>query len=58
MQMITTIGLDIAKSVFKVHGVDAGNPEPSTQDPTTTLRVRRSSSVNAAGRPYAAPVKA
>ena len=23
MQMITTIGLDIAKSVFQVHGVDA-----------------------------------
>ena len=24
MQMITTIGFDIAKSVFQVHGVDAG----------------------------------
>jgi len=24
MQMIPTIGLDIAKSVFQVHGVDAG----------------------------------
>ena len=24
MQMITTIGLDIAKSVFQVHGVDVG----------------------------------
>ena len=24
MQMITTVGLDIAKSVFQVHGVDAG----------------------------------
>jgi transposase len=24
MQTITTIGLDIAKSVFEVHGVDAG----------------------------------
>jgi len=24
MQMVTTIGLDIAKSVFQVHGVDAG----------------------------------
>ena len=23
MQVITTIGLDIAKSVFQVHGVDA-----------------------------------
>jgi hypothetical protein len=23
MQMITTIGLDIAKSVFQLHGVDA-----------------------------------
>jgi len=26
MQTITTIGLDIAKSVFQVHGVDAGGP--------------------------------
>jgi transposase len=24
MQAITTIGLDIAKSVFQVHGIDAG----------------------------------
>jgi transposase len=24
MQTITTIGLDIAKAVFQVHGVDAG----------------------------------
>jgi transposase len=24
MQGITTIGLDIAKSVFQVHGIDAG----------------------------------
>ena len=24
MQVVTTIGLDIAKSVFQVHGVDAG----------------------------------
>jgi transposase len=23
MQMVTTIGLDVAKSVFQVHGVDA-----------------------------------
>jgi hypothetical protein len=38
MQTITTIGLDIAKSIFQVHGVDAAgkdrmmlvpfNPEP------------------------------
>ena len=31
MQTITTIGLDIAKSVFQVHGVDAwasGGPPP------------------------------
>jgi hypothetical protein len=26
MQTITTIGLDIAKSVFQVHGIDAGGP--------------------------------
>jgi hypothetical protein len=29
MQTITRIGLDIAKSVFQVHGVDAGG-EPAT----------------------------
>ena len=26
MQAVTTIGLDIAKSVFQVHGVDAASP--------------------------------
>ena len=31
MQTITTIGLDIAKSVFQVHGVDAG-VEAAEQD--------------------------
>jgi hypothetical protein len=30
----------------------------SAYDPSATLRVHRSSSVNAAARPYAAPVKA
>ena len=25
MQVVTTVGLDIAKSVFQVHGIDAGN---------------------------------
>jgi transposase len=24
MQVITTLGLDIAKSVFQIHGIDAG----------------------------------
>ena len=28
MQTITTIGFDIAKSVFQVHGVDAGGEGP------------------------------
>ena len=27
MQTTTTIGLDIAKSVFQVHGVDAAGPD-------------------------------
>jgi len=31
MQTITTIGLDIAKSVFQVHGVDAGDSELGKQ---------------------------
>ena len=45
MQTVATIGLDIAKSIFQVHGVDAGgqlvihrrliaNPEPSTHGPS------------------------
>jgi transposase len=29
MQAVTTIGLDIAKSVFQVHGVDAAGQYPS-----------------------------
>ena len=32
MQTITTIGLDIAKSVFQVHGVDAGAKVLQKQD--------------------------
>jgi hypothetical protein len=28
MQTITTIGLDIAKSVFQVHGIDAAGQVP------------------------------
>ena len=40
MQAVTTIGLDIAKSVFQVHGVDAAGPVlltpgPSDQDATS-----------------------
>jgi len=31
MQTITTIGLDIAKSVFQVHGVDGWVPAPSVR---------------------------
>ena len=29
MQAVTTIGLDIAKSVFQVHGVDASSGSPA-----------------------------
>jgi hypothetical protein len=29
MQAVTTVGLDIAKSVFQVHGVDAGSSAAS-----------------------------
>ena len=28
MQVVTTVGLDIAKSVFQVHGVDAAGGHP------------------------------
>jgi hypothetical protein len=33
MQTVTTIGLDIAKSVFQVHGVDAGGQVVTRIDP-------------------------
>ena len=33
MQTITTIGLDIAKSVFQVHGVDAAGYPPPVEAP-------------------------
>ena len=39
MQVVTTIGLDIAKSVFQVHGVDAAGPVVIRRK----LRRRRSS---------------
>ena len=41
MQAITTIGLDIAKSVFQVHGVDAAGQDRRDQcDPRTPRRAR------------------
>jgi hypothetical protein len=40
MQAITTIGLDIAKSAFQVHGVDAAaRPGNDVNDPTRTIHV-------------------
>jgi transposase len=43
MQTITTIGLDIAKSVFQVHGVDASGSAASIEelDHMTFLATRR-----------------
>ena len=51
MQTVTTIGFDIAKSVFQVHGIDAGGqvivrqqlkrryvPEPSIHGTERTCR--------------------
>jgi transposase len=32
MQTITTIGFDIAKSVFQVHGIDAGGQPGNRRD--------------------------
>ena len=37
MHTITTIGLDIAKSVFQVHGVDAGGQVVKTVQPRARL---------------------
>ena len=48
MQTISTIGLDIAKSVFQVHGVDAeGNVShpPSAQAPPRTGILREAAAV-------------
>ena len=39
MQAITTIGLDIAKSVFQVHGVDAGGQVVSCRPAWSALRL-------------------
>ena len=36
MQEITTIGLDIAKSVFQVHGIDASGAVIVRQRPSAT----------------------
>ena len=36
MQTVTTIGLDIAKSVFQIHGVDAGDQVVIDQNRTFT----------------------
>jgi hypothetical protein len=40
MGEVSTIGLDIAKSVFQVHGVDGTGAAkaPSTRDPKRALR--------------------
>ena len=44
MQAVTTIGLDIAKSVFQVHGVDAegkvAGPSPALLQEASALRGR------------------
>jgi transposase len=39
MQTVTTVGFDIAKSVFQVHGVDAAGPvlvRPAVEAPPCT----------------------
>jgi hypothetical protein len=43
MQAITTIGLDIAKSVFQVHGVDANGPSGYPSSVEASVRQRSSS---------------
>jgi hypothetical protein len=35
MQTVTTIGFDIAKSVFQVHGVDAAGARIASINPAT-----------------------
>ena len=42
MQTVTTIGLDIAKSVFQVHGVDAAGAWRPWRKPRTHGRRGRS----------------
>jgi hypothetical protein len=38
MQSITTIGLDIAKSAFQVHGVDAAGQDIQPASPDTAVQ--------------------
>jgi transposase len=40
MQVVTTVGLDIAKSVFQFHGIDAGNQEVIGQARRQLLKER------------------
>jgi hypothetical protein len=40
MQTVSTIGLDIAKSVFQVHGVDCNGPVGS-EEPTKNMARKR-----------------
>ena len=52
MQTITTIGLDIAKSVFQVHGIDAGGQVVArTEALGHTVRLMPQAYV----KPYGAP---
>jgi hypothetical protein len=57
MQTITTIGLDIAKSVFQVHGVDrpriVGREHYRTLGPESCLRWCSDVSNMRAGEPHA-----
>ena len=43
MQAVTTIGLDIAKSVFQVHGIDAEGEVVVRRQLKRSARARRSS---------------
>ena len=45
MQEITTIGLDIAKSVFQVHGIDASG-EGGLREAIAALTKQQNSIVN------------
>jgi hypothetical protein len=53
MQLITTIGLDIAKSVFQVHSVDAESSlAPSVEAPPTCLMAAKSQQRQLARVPF------
>jgi hypothetical protein len=62
MQTVTTIGLDIAKSVFQVHGVDAAGRvvirrQLKRRPASLIWQARRSASLRQCSSAFGAPIR-